>query len=100
LFEKAASKEVAMAIVMVNGGGNTPKGLEAKGEPDSILQFFVLPSLPRGVDGRDFLVWQKNLGTAVSEASSEFGLSHGADPEPQRVEIDLLGPLPFSEEFF
>lgn len=75
---------------MVNGGGNTPIGLEVKGGTELDL-FYVLPSLPDDVDGRDFLVWQRNLGTAVSEAASEW-VSHG--PEPIQATVDVLGSAP------
>jgi hypothetical protein len=80
-----------MTILMVNGGGNTPNGLESKGGTE-LQTFYVLPSLPSDVDGRDFLVWQRNLGTAVSEAANEWGLSHG----PERLEetVDVLGSAP------
>jgi hypothetical protein len=88
-----------MTILMVNGGGNTPNGLESKGGTAPPTEtFYVLPSLPSDpVDGSDFLVWHRQLGTAVSEASNQWGLSHG----PERIEatVDLLGSAPQTFEY-
>ena len=75
-----------MTIVMVNGGGNTPQGLAAKGGDERVIA--VIPPLADTVDAADFVVWRKHLGTAVSDAASEFGLSHGA-PDPGQPTVDL-----------
>jgi hypothetical protein len=81
-----------MAIVAVNGGGNNPQGSYAN-------TFTCIPASSTGdgdVDGRDFLIWQRSLGTAESKFASETGPSDGS-VAPGDETVGLLGAVSASD---
>ena len=68
---------------MVNGGGNTPIGLEVKGGTELDL-FYVLPSLPDDVDGRDFFWFGREISGQQSAKLPVNGCPMVPNPYKQR----------------